>query len=66
MVHDLARRRVGDARRQIPSLFHALGLDAGDPPTLCRPAVTSAPRSLRARPPAPTHALAARVSPVWP
>src|SRR5271168_4452603 len=30
-------------------------------PTLCRPAVTSASRSLRALPPTPTHSAAARV-----
>src|SRR5271155_1754459 len=32
-------------------------------PTLCRPAVTSASRSLRARPPLPTQLAASRVSP---
>jgi len=37
MVHDLARRRVADADRQIPSLFHALGLDAGDRPDFMPP-----------------------------
>ena len=37
----------------------SLGLTQTTAPTLCRAAVTSAPRSLRARPPVPTHAAAA-------
>src|SRR5450759_3514949 len=40
--------------------FISLALPQTTAPTLCRPAVTSASRSLRARPPLPTHAAAGR------
>src|ERR1019366_463391 len=43
--------------------FISLALPQTTAPTLCRPAVTSASRSLRARPPLPTHAAAGRVCP---
>jgi hypothetical protein len=62
IVLDLARGRLGAAARQTPGLLHVFGLDTDDRPDLVAARRTSTSRSLRDRPPAPTHSAAVRVS----
>src|ERR1700712_3723009 len=61
-VDQFPRGPVGGAGGQAPGLLHAFGLHT-TLPTGWPTAVTAAPRSTRARPPAPTHSAAARASP---